>query len=188
VTNNRHIARTVRYTLLNPCRDRLVPDPLSWPFSTHRDMVGLAWPPARAAVADTVGFHRRISADWTVDPVGTPLPQPPAPERVRLASIEEIRATVSALTRTPASMLDKRGPAKSLVLRACRILTVHPLDHIAEVAGVHVSTVSRAASHYDPTPIHLVARVLGDPRFSLLSDHPVPWQRAGSGRPPHPPR
>ena len=33
--------RQVRYVHLNPCRARLCLDPLSWPFSTHRDATGL---------------------------------------------------------------------------------------------------------------------------------------------------
>lgn len=30
--------RSVRYVHLNPCRARLVADPLAWPLSTHRDV------------------------------------------------------------------------------------------------------------------------------------------------------
>lgn len=36
----RHVARTIRYIHLNPCRDALCDDPLEWEWSTHRDWVG----------------------------------------------------------------------------------------------------------------------------------------------------
>jgi hypothetical protein len=36
----RKLARQVRYIVLNPCRDRIVGDPLSWMWSTQRDVMG----------------------------------------------------------------------------------------------------------------------------------------------------
>lgn len=51
----------------NPCRARLVADPLAWPFSTHRDAVGLAVDPVvpragpdelPAQIAREIGVHR----------------------------------------------------------------------------------------------------------------------------------
>ncbi len=40
-----HLQRTHRYIALNPCRDRLVADPLAWTWSTHRDGVGMTSSP-----------------------------------------------------------------------------------------------------------------------------------------------
>lgn len=38
--DSRHIARTIRYIHLNPCRDALCDDPFEWEWSTHRDWTG----------------------------------------------------------------------------------------------------------------------------------------------------
>ena len=38
--NLQHLERHVRYVHLNPCRASLVGDPLEWPWSTHRGVLG----------------------------------------------------------------------------------------------------------------------------------------------------
>ncbi len=38
--NREHLRRTLRYVALNPCRDNLCRDPLEWPWSTYRDVLG----------------------------------------------------------------------------------------------------------------------------------------------------
>src|SRR5687768_15753019 len=53
--------RSVRYVHLNPCRARLVSDPLAWPLSTHRDAVGLSAFPVIGRQRDPYGFHRYVS-------------------------------------------------------------------------------------------------------------------------------
>jgi hypothetical protein len=86
-----HLRRLVRYLALNPCRDGLCADPLSWLWSTHRDVMGAAvepWvTPERLAAAlreSPRGFaaahHAYVAADPTVDVNGTPPPRP-APAR-----------------------------------------------------------------------------------------------------------
>lgn len=185
-----HLTRAIRYFMLNPCRAQLVADPLAWPFSTHRDMLGLAWPAARRPVSDPDGFHGYVSADKAVDPHGTPLPVSPEPWRIERASLQEVRAAISSLTRTPTSLLTRRGSIRTLLLRAARVLTGLPVRHIAEAYGVHASTVSRAASpRRDDPRVALVARVLTDPRFGPLTDDDLPWlnphfrrRRSGCGR------
>lgn len=52
--------RSLRYVHLNPTRAGLVTDPLAWPFSTHRDAVGLALAPVRDRIRDPHRFHRRL--------------------------------------------------------------------------------------------------------------------------------
>lgn len=42
VRDSRKWLTDLRYIHLNPCRDGLVSDPLAWPWSTHRDWVGLS--------------------------------------------------------------------------------------------------------------------------------------------------
>jgi hypothetical protein len=178
VGNEKHVQRAIRYLHMNPCREGLVTDPLAWPFSTHRDMLGLAWPAARLPVADAEAFHRWVSADPTVSVSGTSLPRPPAPERLGSVSLAQILAAVSAVTRTPEPELTSRGPARTLVIRSCRLLTRMSQDRIAQAMGVGRGTVHRAGGRPD-VAVKLVARVLDDPRFALLTDTDLPWLPPG---------
>ncbi len=166
-----HEKRTMRYILLNPCRDHLVRDPLGWPFSTHRDAVGLAYPALVRPVRDARRWHAWVSGDPSVQVGGTQLPQW-APGRE--PTLAEIFAAVSALTRTPESQLRRPGPARDLLLQSARDLTGKSCREIARVFGLDPATVSRAGAC--PEGVPLVARVCGDPRFALLRDGPMPWK------------
>ncbi|HEY3354738.1 MAG TPA: hypothetical protein VGQ83_15905, partial [Polyangia bacterium] len=91
VRNLRHLRRDVRYLALNPCREGLARDPLSWVWSTHRDVMGAVADPwvtadrlAAALRLPARGFtpahHAYVAADPTVHVAGTPAPTP-APAR-----------------------------------------------------------------------------------------------------------
>jgi hypothetical protein len=163
-----HEARLLRYIHLNPCRKGLVPDPLAWPFSTHRDAVGLALPPIRTKVPSPDRFHAFVSGDPDVRPAGTALPSPIVADPGR-ESLVEIHAAVSSLTRTPASRLRQRGPARDLLLRAARALTTASTTAIGDAFGVDPATARRRRAVRD-ADVATVARVLGDPRFGPLRD------------------
>jgi hypothetical protein len=154
--------RTVRYVHLNPCRARLVRDPLAWPLSTHRDAVGLAAPPVVRVRRDVAAFHAFVSGDPSVAPAGTPLPVAAA----RTDDVDAVLAAVSALTRTPLEDLGRRGVARTLFLRA---LAAHcpevPRALAAARVGAARSTAFAAAALADV----LVARALHDPRFPALA-------------------
>ncbi len=87
IPDRKHLARQVRYVALNPCRSALCRDPLSWLWSTHRDVVGAVVDPWVTAdrLADALGrprggfsarHHRYVSGDPSVAPGGTALPVP----------------------------------------------------------------------------------------------------------------
>jgi len=162
-----HTQRTWRYVHLNPCRDKLAPDPLAWPLSTHRDACGLALPLACGCSRDAASFHRYVSGDPTVRPEGSPLPVPTV-ERSR-PSLPQVVAAVSALTRTPVDDLPRAcGPRRLLVAAAVRLLGLRT-GEVAAFLGVHPGTV-RGDRRLDPPDVALVARVLGDERFAPLGD------------------
>jgi len=158
------IRRNERYIHLNPCRAGLVVDPLAWPFSTHRDRVGLAWPAAVDRAGDVVRYHRYVSSDPTVRPGGTELPVQ-GPGEVSLGDVE---AAVSALCRAPVPLLRQRSPARDLALRAARCLVDASAGEIADWFGVTRRTVFRNPIRRDAGTA-LVARVVGDGRFAPLS-------------------
>lgn len=155
--------RSVRYVHLNPCRARLVADPLAWPFSTHRDAVGMAAFPVVARRTDAPGFHRYVSSDPTVNVDGTELPT----VSVAVPDAGQVLYATSAVTRTPMRALSERGPARDLYLRAARTLTPTPHREIARAVGVSRHSVLRARPREDGA-VRAIARAVADPRFAPL--------------------
>lgn len=180
ISDAHHLKRLERYVLLNACRKGLVSDPLAWPFSTHRDACGLTLSPLFNPIDDVDGFHQYVSADSTSDRDGTPFPAPAALHHGdrELGTPYQVLAAVSSLTRSPLSLLRRRGPQRSLLVRASRSLTTASPREIAATAQVGLSTAYRAEPANDLS-IQLVARVLGDPRFRLIPDGDI---RASSAR------
>lgn len=168
IRGTEHVDRTTRYIHLNPCRRGLVRDPLAWPFSTHRDAVGLALPAVRRPVPDPERFHAWVSGDPAVSVGGTPMPRSPSAAAPPW-SLSQVAAAVSALTRTPETALRTRGPARGLLLCAASRLTEASDALIAKFAGVDRTTVGRAAALRDRR-LAVVERVVGDERFALLRD------------------
>lgn len=159
-----HLQRTIRYIHLNPCRAGLVDDPLEWPFSTHRDAVGLAWPPVRRIERDPVRFHSYVSGDPTVSVEGTSLPWGSG----RLATVEAAIDAVSAVTRSPRwPLVGARSKARSECIAVCRAVTGATGPEIAAAFGVGRSAVSQAGE--PPTLLRkIVERVWDDARFEAL--------------------
>lgn len=151
------LRRTVRYVHLNPCRARLVADPLAWPWSTHRDRVGLALDPVVERAAQPHRFHRYVSGDPTVDPEGTELPlghgPPPTPQHVR--------AVVASLARVPSDALGRRGRWRTVWLGAALALCDASSATVRAAVGVGRGAVVPTLRH----ETNLVRRVLHDPRF-----------------------
>jgi uncharacterized protein YjeT (DUF2065 family) len=170
-----HHQRTLRYVALNPCRDHLAPDPLAWPFGTHRDAVGLAIPGVIPVVRDPTAWHAMISGDPSVDVAGTALPV--GLGSMRAPTVEQVRAAVSALTRTPLADLRRRGMGRTLLIQALVECAGLSCRAVARELALNHTSVSRA----EPLPAGLKARlvrVLGDPRFPALEDGPMHGSRA----------
>ncbi len=165
VTNPEHLQRTRRYVLLNPCRGRLVDDPLAWPWSTHRDATGLTWPRARKLMADPADFHAYVSRDHSVRPDGTDLPSHRLD--IDVPSYEQVEAAVSAVTRTPVQWLRTRPGPRRKMIQCLRTLTDIPVREIARRLGVSKSQVGRTHAHWDELT-SVVDRVIGDGRFDAL--------------------
>jgi REP element-mobilizing transposase RayT len=182
--SDQHGETTVRYIHLNPCRAQLAADPLAWAFSTHRDACGLAVPPIVGRVHDPDAFQADLASDRFVVSNDPRLPAPQLSGRTRgIASIQDVFAAVSALTRTPAAQLKERGAARSLLLRAARTYADASPPQIAAAAGVSLPTVFRAKpkkdARRDPA-VQLVGSVLHDGRFALLTDRQV-WRGPARG-------
>lgn len=172
--------RSIRYVHLNPCRARLVADPLDWPLSTHRDAVGLTWPrvgPAR----DPLRFHAYVSADPTAQIAGTELP---ATTR-STDDPKDVLVAVSAVCRVPIARIGKHALARAIAVAAMDELCPRSRVELADLLGVARSTVFATGSA--PTDARrAVGRVLGDPRFGPLDDKRLrdlpAWRWVGARR------
>jgi hypothetical protein len=122
---------------------------------------------------DPARFHAWVSADGTVDVAGTPRCRSSRGQRWTL---EQVLAGVSAVTRTPVDAPLRRGPTRSLFLRAARTLTDVGARELARFAGVSHSAVLAHAPGAE-RDVRLVARVLGDPRFPALRGLRPWWRR-----------
>jgi REP element-mobilizing transposase RayT len=166
-----HLRRTIRYVHLNPCRARLVEDPLSWPLSTHRDRVGFAAPPVVSVDREPARFHLGVSADGTVLVEGTPLPATRhAPTRW-----DEVRDAVSAVARVPPSALLERGQARTLSLRTAWSHGLRDVAVLSARTGVSraqvyhlVATVPRLGARLSDPALQACVVAVGDPRFAVL--------------------
>lgn len=157
------LAIQVRYVHLNPCRARLVTDPLAWPLSTHRDAVGLTFGPARKVERSPWEFHAYVSGDPSVHPAGTGLPV----EGSGTLSPGRVAEVVAGLARVPVAALHGRSLERAVWLGAVRELCGLGTAVLARQADVGERTVQRAPPADDPR-VRLVCRVVRDERFRSL--------------------
>jgi len=157
------VQRDVRYVHLNPCRGRrpLVPDPLAWPWSTHRDWVGLSLDAVVPRAPQPRRFHRYVSSDPQVEVLGSPLPvadpRPPSPALVR--------ATVASLSRVPEEAVCRRGPWRALYLSVAAALCDASMADIRSAVKVGRGAVVRTAP---AEVVRIVACAVHDPRMQSV--------------------
>ncbi len=127
IPNSHHLRRQDRYVILNPCRAGLVDDPLSWPWSTYRDVVGAVVDPwvTPTRLANALGdrskrfvetHHAYVSADPSTLISGTPLPHPVSLDEVQTKPLKDIYLAAVAATRSSLSDIRRRSPARRLFL------------------------------------------------------------------------
>ena len=165
--------RTARYIILNPVRSQLVHDPLEWPWSSLRDVVGATADPWAGAdvIASHLGFtsaqfHAYVAADATCSPTARFPPSvlhPDTPMAVSLAAIAE--ACAAALRSHPAQIRTKGSRMRAtFVALAYRVGAPRQTD-LAAACGVTTRTVRLLRSAADPTDLRAALRCLTDPRL-----------------------
>jgi hypothetical protein len=166
LSNRDHERRTERYLYLNPVRGNLVKDPIEWPLSTYRDKLGLmAWPVVSVS-RDPQELHSYVSSDPSVHVAGSRFP---GTTLVTKDIVRVLHAT-SAVTRTPLSRLQHRGPARTLFLRAAAELCPKvDRSTVARLVSATRYTAIRAAGVRDDA-VRAVAHAVGDERFPPLYD------------------
>jgi hypothetical protein len=165
----------LRYVALNPCRRHYVADPLEWPWSTHRDLMGCAVDPwiqperlAPLVRQRVVGFreswHGYVSRDRDVRPEGTPAPElVPACETPAFSLDEIRRASVSARRCAPGDA-GRQGATRDLFLALSRHQGWTSRSAVAVACGASTRTVRRARPVKTET-LEAARRCLGDPRL-----------------------
>ena len=178
------IRRHLRYVTLNPCRAHLVKDPLEWPWTTHRDLVGAAiapWvrpePLAQVLCERREGFearfHRYVSSDRDVRIDGTELPVVGGPMTTPVRSLQEIRLAALAATRGFEGDVSAVGFQRDLFLALARSQAWRDTRAMAAVCGVSVRSIQRGPIDVQPHDLAVATLCLDDRR--LLQG---PWGHA----------
>lgn len=175
VEGPKHVARMIRYIALNPCRARLVADPLAWPLSSYRDALGLSLSPVCAPRRDPRAFHAWVSSDPSCAVGGTPWPRSPSGR----PSADSLAEAVLALQRATPDALTRRGPVRTSFLRAARALGPIETQRVVDLAGCSRVALYEADGSLSPAA-RVIANVVDDPRFRALA--PGPWDGPESRR------
>ena len=174
VANGLHLERLVRYVHLNPCRAKLTRDPLSWPWSTHRGLLGAELNPwvSEQTLGKVLGrpsrglgtwLHGYVSGDPSVDVSATPPPVPCAPREVCNVPLDAIRRAAFAATPWSPPTIRRR-----LVVQLALHQGWRDTNAIAHAAGLSTRTVRRIAMEpSDPALLRAAQLCLGDSRLLL---------------------
>jgi len=171
------LERAIRYVVLNPCRGGLVPDPLEWMWSTHRDVMGAVADPwvDAARLATRLGprrwrsreaWHRYVSSDFSVAPTGTPAPEALSAGGGRGASLTAVAVAAAAAFRAPSTAIRDRGEVRRLFLHVAHNVGWHDTALLARTVGTSRRSVARILQYPRDRAAWRAALIcLGDPRL-----------------------
>ncbi|MBI4704574.1 MAG: hypothetical protein HY744_26015 [Deltaproteobacteria bacterium] len=176
VPDAKHLRRLVRYLALNPCRARLVDDPLGWPWSTHRDVIGAIAEPwvdaARVAAAlglTARGFaqahHAYVSAAGSVCVTGTPFPRPAAPSQIAARPLEALVAAAAAASRATPADVGRRSATRALFLQLAGRHGWRDAPRLAELCGASRRAIRWNLGRADGAGLDAAELCLGDERL-----------------------
>jgi hypothetical protein len=175
------ILLAVRYVALNPTRAGLVDDPLSWYWSTHRDVVGATvdpwvtlerlrrYVPARSAM-DAIRLHAYVSGDPSTDPRGTPFPASAADVSVPERPLAEILTAAASATRGSMDDHRRRGRTRTLFVWLAWVQGWTDPRRLADLCGTTVRTILEIVRRPRPAGLAAARLCLGDARL-LLRPH-----------------
>jgi hypothetical protein len=178
----------VRYVALNPCRAGLARDPLEWPWSTHRDVVGAVADPwvaaeqlatmlqrPRRGFAET--HHAYVSADPDVAVGGTPLLRPVPRTLAPETSLTAVSRAAASATRATSVDVRRPGPTRALFIRLASSQGWQDSRQLAEVCGTTPWTIRWHRRTPDEALLAPGLLCLGDRRL-LRTDVPALLRRA----------
>jgi hypothetical protein len=169
------VGRQVRYVALNPCREKLVADPLSWIWSTHRDLVGAVldpWVPverlARALRCRSRDFpqrhHQYVSADPSACVSGTAFPLAAAPSEFATVALGDVLAAALAATRSAPAALARPSEARRVALALAEALGWRDRALLARICDISPRT-ARWYAQLEPPDLRAALLCAGDARL-----------------------
>lgn len=172
VANGQHLERLLRYIWLNPCRAKLVADPLAWPWSTYRGVLGAEVDPwvsadrvATALGRPTRGFasavHAYVSGDPSVEVRGSPVPALCLPRETPSIPLESVRSAALAATPWSPSWLRRREIVELAAHQGWR-----DVGALARASGLGGRSVQRILAG-ELGPDRAACLCLGDERLAL---------------------
>jgi hypothetical protein len=158
IADRSKLLRDLRYVDLNAPRERLADDPLSWWFSTHRDVVGATMDPwvdaprlARALGRPPGGFaawyHRYVSSDPSVHVAGTPMPTPAMPSDIPRFPLAAIAKAAAAATRTRPDAIRQTSLTRHVFVALAREQGWPSWDALASACACSTRAIRRSAEH-----------------------------------------
>lgn len=177
VPDPKHALRTVRYLALNPNRAGLVRDPLEWPWSTYRDVMGGCVDPwvteeglARALQIDKGDFtdwlHEYVSGDPSASVGGTPPPRPAPHALVCEVPLREVIDAAAAATRGHPRDIVCTSETRALFVPLAAHAGWTQRKVLSAATGMSPSAVDRARRRGHPA-LAAGALCLGDPRLRV---------------------
>ncbi len=168
--------RMVRYFALNPCRAKLADDPLSWPWSTHRDVMGATADPwvDRRELRRVCGWRaspfanelqRYVSSDPSVCVVGTPPPVPAEPTVIAQQPLVALVDAAAAATRGKPGDIRRQSNTRTLFLRLAMRHGWDDTARLATLCEVDPRTVQRHRTGELPAGLAAAELCLGDQRL-----------------------
>lgn len=182
ITDALKLMRQLRYLALNPVRAGLARDPLAWPWSTYRDVMGGIADPwtHEARIAALLrrprdgfreSFHRYVSSDPSCDVAGSPAVRRPTQSEVAAAPLSWMAEAAAASSRGSPDDIRRRSPTRAMFLAiASSAGSLTPL-RVAQVCAITPSGVHASWSNERTPPKGLDAAMLcmGDPRLRIPS-------------------
>ena len=176
IPDRMHLRRHIRYVALNPCRKGLCADPLSWYWSTYREVMGasIARANAGSSLARILGeleknfqvrFHAYVSGDPSVKVTGTVFPVSARPKLWAEESIGEILAASAGALRVFPSDVQKQGPLRSLFIHLAYRHGWRQPRLLSEICGVGLRAVHHTLNQTPPSGLAVADLCLGDRRL-----------------------
>lgn len=167
--------RELRYVALNPTRARLCRDPLAWPWTTHRDVMGAVVDPwvrverlalaLRSPAAELrKTWHRYVSSDPSVATDGSAMPIPAAPTDLSTRPLHVILCATGAALRIPAAFVRSVSRGRRLFIALARQQGWTDNAQLAASLGITPRGVRHEVA-VDPAAIDAAALCLGDERL-----------------------
>lgn len=172
------LRRVVRYVVLNPCRRRLVGDPLAWSWSTYRDVMGAVVDPwvtdgrlARAMGERRDGFRRRlhgyVTRDERVDVGARVLPEKAVVDPPKIWQPDELALAATITLRLPPEAIRSKGtgPARKLLVALAHDVGMNDTSALAQQCCITPTAVRLMRPRFTRTQLDAALLCLGSDRF-----------------------